>query len=113
MPFGGWHSDVTPAINPPYASILRADVVPAVGGDTTWTNLVAAYDALSEPIKQLVDGLRAEHRYGVGYGGTSAKYRQRIDANPLVSHQPVVRVHPETGRRRCWSAPASRATSSA
>src|SRR2546423_5092980 len=45
--FGGWHSDVTPAVNPPFASILRADVVPEVGGDTTWTNLVAAYEGLS------------------------------------------------------------------
>jgi taurine dioxygenase len=105
VPFGGWHSDVTPAINPPYASILRADIVPAVGGDTTWTNLVAAYEALSEPIQQLVDGLRAEHRYGVGYGGTSAKYRQRIDANPLVSHHPVVRVHPETGEKALLVSP--------
>ena len=43
--FGGWHSDVTPAVNPPFASILRADIVPDTGGDTTWTSLVSAYQA--------------------------------------------------------------------
>ena len=97
--FGGWHSDVTPAVNPPFASILRADVVPAVGGDTTWTNLVAAYEGLSAPLRAFVDGLWAEHRYGVGYGAASRGLQQRITANPLVAHHPVVRVHPETGER--------------
>jgi alpha-ketoglutarate-dependent taurine dioxygenase len=97
--FGGWHSDVTPAVNPPFASILRADVVPAVGGDTTWTSLVAAYEGLSAPLRTFVDGLWAEHRYGVGYGAASRGMQQRITANPLVAHHPVVRVHPETGER--------------
>ena len=43
----GWHSDVTPAINPPAGSILRADIIPSYGGDTTFTNLAAAYEGLS------------------------------------------------------------------
>jgi alpha-ketoglutarate-dependent taurine dioxygenase len=97
--FGGWHSDVTAAINPPFASILRAEVVPSIGGDTTWTNLVAAYEGLSDPLRRFVDGLYAEHRYGVGYGASTAALQQRIADNPLVSHHPVVRVHPETGER--------------
>jgi taurine dioxygenase len=100
-PFPGWHSDVTPAINPPYASILRAEVVPAVGGDTQWTNLVAAYESLSPPLRRFVEGLRAEHRYGLGYADVSG----RISANPLVSHHPVVRVHPETGERALYVSP--------
>ena len=49
----GWHTDVTPAHNPPAGSILRADVVPGYGGDTTFTNLVAAYEGLSEPVRRL------------------------------------------------------------
>ena len=61
-----WHTDVTPAINPPAASVLRADVVPEYGGDTLFTNLVAAYEGLSDPVRRLVDELRAEHRYGAG-----------------------------------------------
>src|SRR5580693_5640655 len=42
--FSGWHTDVTAAVNPPAGSILRAEVVPEIGGDTQWTNLVAAYE---------------------------------------------------------------------
>ena len=41
--FNGWHTDVTAAVNPPAGSILRAENVPSIGGDTQWTNLVAAY----------------------------------------------------------------------
>jgi alpha-ketoglutarate-dependent taurine dioxygenase len=105
----GWHTDVTPAVNPPAGSILRADVVPSVGGDTTFTNLVAAYEGLAEPIKRLVDGLRAEHYYGAGnqFGGfqKNAQYRDRIDKVALVAHHPVVRVHPETGERALFVNP--------
>jgi len=96
-----WHTDVTAAVNPPAASVLRAEVVPEFGGDTTFTNLVAAYEGLSGPLQRFVDGLRAEHRYGsslarkgaiTGGNGVTAK-------NPLVAHHPVVRVHPDTGER--------------
>ena len=53
--FNGWHTDVTAAVNPPAGSILRADVVPEFGGDTQWTNLVAAYEGLSEPVQGFVE----------------------------------------------------------
>jgi alpha-ketoglutarate-dependent sulfate ester dioxygenase len=103
----GWHSDVTPAINPPYGSILRADVVPEIGGDTTWTNLVAAYDGLSEPVRRLADGLWAEHRYGAGFSRSghvpSTELRERYEL--LVAHHPVVRVHPETGEKALYVNP--------
>ena len=46
-PWSGWHTDVTAALNPPAAAILRGDVVPPYGGDTQWTNLVTAYENLS------------------------------------------------------------------
>lgn len=96
-----WHTDVTPAINPPAGSVLRADVVPAYGGDTTFTNLVAAYEGLSEPYQRFLDGLRAEHRYGAslarkGAGGGGSGVTQK---NPLIARHPVVRVHPITGER--------------
>lgn len=100
-----WHSDVTPAINPPWASILRAEIVPDAGGDTTWTSLVSAYEALSPPLQRLAEGLRAEHRYGVGYGANSAAARKRFEENPLVAHHPVVRVHPETGEKALYVTP--------
>src|SRR5580658_8661261 len=99
----GWHTDVTPAINPPAGSILRADVIPAYGGDTTFTNLVAAYEGLSEPFRRFVETLRAEHRYGANWSGLPRQnrtaYTERIERNSLVSHHPVVRVHPRTGEK--------------
>ncbi len=49
----GWHTDVTPAVNPPAGSVLRADVVPSFGGDTTFTNLVAAYEGLWARFRRL------------------------------------------------------------
>ncbi|OLT12554.1 taurine dioxygenase [Pseudonocardia sp. CNS-139] len=102
----GWHTDVTAAVNPPAASILRAEVVPETGGDTTWTNLVAAYEGLSAPVKAFVDGLRAEHRYGGSdkpAGGGA--YSKRVNDNLLVSVHPVVRVHPVTGERALFVNP--------
>jgi len=105
----GWHSDVTPAINPPAGSILRADVVPAYGGDTTFTNLAAAYEGLSEPFKRFADTLRAEHRYGANWSGLPRPgrtgYSERIERNSLVSHHPVVRVHPRTGEKALFVNP--------
>jgi taurine dioxygenase len=102
----GWHTDVTPAVNPPAGSILRADVVPTYGGDTTFTNLVAAYDALSEPAQQLVDGLRAEHFYGAGRSFSRAgSWSAKFEKNRLVAHHPVVRVHPRTGEKALFVNP--------
>jgi taurine dioxygenase len=103
--FPHWHSDVTPAINPPWGSILRAEVVPAVGGDTTWTSLVSAFESLSPPVQRFAETLRAEHRYGVGYGAGNPEARKRFEDNPLVAHHPVVRVHPETGEKALYVTP--------
>ena len=105
----GWHTDVTPAVNPPAASILRAERVPEYGGDTTFTNLVAAYEGLSEPLRRLADELRAEHYYGANVAPQGTKstggYYGRIDENRLVAHHPVVRVIPETGERALFVNP--------
>jgi alpha-ketoglutarate-dependent sulfate ester dioxygenase len=104
----GWHTDVTPAINPPAGSILRADVIPPYGGDTTFTNLVAAYEGLSEPVQAFVETLRAEHRYGAnwsGLGRPAGGYSERIEKNALVSLHPVVRVHPRTGEKALFVNP--------
>lgn len=99
--FTGWHTDVTAAVNPPAVSILRAEVVPEIGGDTQWTNLQAAYEGLSPALQSFVEGLRAEHRYGgkdSGYAGND-KLVKRIEDNLLVAIHPVVRVHPITGAK--------------
>jgi len=63
---------------------------------------VAAYEGLSEPVKRFVDTLRAEHRYGANWSGLPRPrggYSERFEQNALVSHHPVVRVHPRTGEK--------------
>ncbi|MBC9729861.1 TauD/TfdA family dioxygenase [Streptomyces sp. TRM68367] len=97
----GWHCDHGARVDPPAATILRADTVPPYGGDTTWSSLVAAYAGLSAPVRAFVDGLRAEHRLGVGYQprpGDDAYVRHLLD-HQIATEHPLVRVHPETGER--------------
>ncbi|SEU25608.1 taurine dioxygenase [Nonomuraea wenchangensis] len=97
----GWHCDHGARMDPPAATILRAESVPAYGGDTTWANLVAAPEGLSEPVRRFVDGLRAEHRLGVGYqprAGDDA-YLRHLLSHQVATLHPLVRVHPETGER--------------
>lgn len=102
-----WHTDVTAAVNPPAASVLRADVVPEYGGDTTFTNLVAAYENLSEPLRRFVDGLWAEHRYGAAHvrRGETLGGNNVTEQNRLVAKHPVVRVHPVTSERALFVNP--------
>jgi alpha-ketoglutarate-dependent taurine dioxygenase len=103
----GWHADVTAAVNPPAASILRAEIVPPYGGDTQWANTVAAYEGLSAPVRKLADGLRAVHRFSPPDGTTASEdYQRRVSRRPLVSEHPVVRVHPETGERALYVNPS-------
>ncbi|OLR94343.1 TauD/TfdA dioxygenase family protein [Actinokineospora bangkokensis] len=108
-----WHTDVTFMRRPPLGSVLRAVELPPTGGDTCWTDLEAAYLRLSPPLRDLADGLTALHdgradfdeylhkRLG-GEGGTWEG--ERIRSLEPVEH-PVVRVHPETGRRSLFVNP--------
>ncbi len=107
-PVGGlaarWHSDNTYMPNPPLGSILRAVEMPAVGGDTCFANMYKAYDALSEPMRALVDDLEAAH--GLTYTlaraideGLAKEHLETMQAQYPELIRPVVRVHPETGRR--------------
>ncbi|GAA2283266.1 taurine dioxygenase [Streptomyces ruber] len=103
----GWHADHTARIDPPALTILRAERVPPYGGDTTWSNLAAAYAGLSEPVRRFADGLRAEHRLGVGYlprSGPDA-YVRHLQDHQVASAHPVVRVHPESGERALYVNP--------
>ena len=106
-PWSGWHTDITAAINPPAASILRGDIVPPYGGDTLFTNLVAAYNALSPVMRTVVDGLRGVHRFAPPPGvDESPEYRELMRKRTLVSEHPIVRVHPETGERALFVSPS-------
>ncbi len=82
-----WHSDITFERHPSKFAILQARVVPPVGGDTMWSNAYKAYDELSAPLRSLCDGLTAFHDGG-----------PHLQPDKGYVH-PVVRVHPETGRR--------------
>jgi taurine dioxygenase len=99
-----WHSDNTFMPDPPMGSILRAVQLPAVGGDTCFANMYAAYDALSPPLRSLVDGLRAVHditkpmRKAIAAGHTGLDLADMQERWPPTEH-PVVVTHPETGRR--------------
>jgi len=105
-PWTGWHCDITAAINPPMASILRGDIVPPYGGDTQFTNLMAAYNALSPSMQTFVSGLRGIFRNGMADGANVSKeYAEQIKNRTLESEHPLVRVHPETGERALYVAP--------
>ena len=87
-----WHADLTFLPAPPMGALLQAINVPPFGGDTTFTNLVAAYADLSEPIREMIDGLWAVHH-------------DRFRVNGAKTIHPVVRVHPETGEKLIWVNP--------
>ncbi len=98
-----WHSDVTAAINPPFASILRGVVVPPYGGDTQWTSMVAAYKALSPTMQEFISNLRAIHRFKLAEaGGNADAYNKLVEDKALISEHPLVTVHPETGERALY-----------
>jgi len=106
-PWSGWHTDVTAAVNPPAASILRGVVIPPYGGDTQWTNLVAAYQGLSPTLRSFVDTLQGEHKFTPPEGNRAKQeFITKVAATPLVSHHPLVRVHPETGEKALYVSPS-------
>ena len=102
-----WHTDVTFVPNPPMGSILRGVVVPPYGGDTQWINLVVAYERLSEPIRDLLDGLHAVHQntLHLSRGEMSNELQKMFQSKDIRSVHPVVRVHPETGERALFVNP--------
>mgnify|MGYP001569339291 CR=1 FL=1 len=100
-----WHSDLSYKETPSLGSMLHAQELPAEGGDTLFANQHAAWDALPDELKREVEGLQAEHWYLARYDEMRQRnpYRPQltqaqIDEVRPVSH-PVVRTHPETGRR--------------
>lgn len=95
-----WHSDVTWHATPPFGAVLRAVEVPEVGGDTLWLDAAAAYDCLPEALRTRIDGLTAIHDWTTtfGTGMEPDAVAELAEVFPPVEH-PVVRVHPETGRR--------------
>ena len=101
-----WHADGTFAEEPVLFTALRAVSVPDVGGDTCWSSMYAAYDALSAPMRAMLDGLTAIHSVEPvvkRLGATGQAYGERAREMFGAEHaHPVVRVHPETGRKALY-----------
>lgn len=93
-----WHSDVSCDAEPPQASILQLHEIPPVGGDTLFASMYAAYDALSDRMKRMVDGLTARHSGEESYRKLfQAKTLDPTATWPEADH-PVVRRHADSGR---------------
>ncbi len=105
--FGGiWHSDTTYLEKPPMASMLLAREIPPHGGDTSFANMYLAYETLSPGLKTMLEGLKA-----VNSSAKANVTRTREDAikthghdepKSFVAEHPVVRTHPETGRKALY-----------
>lgn len=105
--FGGiWHSDTVYLERPPMATMLVAREVPPQGGDTMWANMYAAYDALSPGLRRVLDGLRAVNSSALADVSKTREDRMRDagtqEDREYVSEHPVVRTHPETGRKALY-----------
>lgn len=98
-----WHSDVSCDELPPLGTILQIHILPDAGGDTLFANMYAAYDALSDPLKGMLDGLSATHGSEHVYRGRYSDRGVEDDGKvyPEARH-PVVRTHPDTGRKALY-----------
>jgi len=106
-----WHTDTSWMARPAKAAVLRGVTVPEVGGDTMWADGVAAYEGLSDEMKERIENLDVVHdpaRISSTYFASKEeqernKLRTRAlrKDNPLVAH-PIVRTHPETGERTLY-----------
>ncbi|MBY0399246.1 TauD/TfdA family dioxygenase [Myxococcota bacterium] len=99
-----WHADHTYTKRPAMGSVLRAVKVPRYGGDTMFASMYAAYDALSDRMKQMLDGLKAVHDItlsatrGIRAGHVTQSLGEIQKRLPPVVH-PVIRTHPVTKRK--------------
>ena len=102
-----WHTDVTFVDAYPFASILRAVVIPPAGGDTLWANTVAAYRDLPQELRDLADRLWAVHSNEYDYAARrpnasdddARRYQETFTSTVYETEHPLVHVHPETGER--------------
>ena len=105
-----WHSDTTFRECPTKYSILRALIMPKVGGDTIWADMCAAYEGLSDRMRQQLDGLEAIHdfqnfrRLFTKSDEDQQRLRRMEELYPNPTH-PVVRTHPATGKKALYVNP--------
>jgi taurine dioxygenase len=106
--FGGlWHSDTSYLEAPPMATMLLARETPPYGGDTMFANTYLAYETLSDGMKRLLDGLIAINSSVKADASRTREDRMKQSLKPdakkeYVAEHPVVRTHPETGRKALY-----------
>ena len=104
--FGGvWHSDTAYLEQPPMASMLYALETPPCGGDTLFANQYLAYESLSEGLKRILDGLVGINTSTKAEVSKTREDRLRdagVELKVLLGEHPVVRTHPETGRKALY-----------
>jgi taurine dioxygenase len=106
--FGGiWHSDTTYLQEPPMGSMLLSKEVPPYGGDTMFANQYAAYDALTDTMKRLLDGLKGIASSAKADVSKTREDRIKSDGTEEAkkdyrAEHPIVRTHPETGRKALY-----------
>jgi alpha-ketoglutarate-dependent taurine dioxygenase len=93
-----WHYDSSLAERPASLMALRALQLPSLGGDTCWANMYAAYEALSAPLRGMLDALTAEHS-AVKLLALAGEAGKGALQEAMRNVHPVIRVHPETGRK--------------
>ncbi len=95
-----WHSDVSWRLEPSLGSVLRAIRTPAVGGDTLFCDMAAAYEGLSDELKKQIEGRTAVHDFTYSFGmAMDAETLEQKRKEFPPAHHPVVRTHPETGEK--------------
>ncbi|MBG6142681.1 taurine dioxygenase [Labrenzia sp. EL_142] len=99
IPGERWHSDVSCDPEPPMGSILHIHTLPPVGGDTLFSNMYAAYEALSDRMKTYLETLVAVHDGAPGYRMRAAKDGKQENREFPQAEHPVIRTHPQTGRK--------------
>ena len=107
-----WHSDSTFYEEPPLGALLYAKEIPPFGGDTMFTNLYLAYEALSDGMRAMLDGLNGVHSPGDVFGksgrataresGGENSIKLRRSGDEITAIHPLVRTHPETGRKSLY-----------
>ena len=101
-----WHTDQSYTARPLKATMLYCKEIPEAGGDTMFTNMYLAYERLSPKLRSVLEGLEAVHDFSLRLGNLATyldqeKIAARLKKSPPVAH-PVVRVHPETGRKALY-----------
>ncbi len=98
--FGGlWHSDTTYLEEPPMGAVLVARELPPVGGDTLFANMALAYETLSTGMKEMLSGLVGVSDSSKADVTRTREDRTKGEAQRLTAEHPVIRTHPETGKK--------------